>query len=216
MTIKEIEELPVQRVSAPGSHLYLWTTNRYLDLAFHVARRWGFEPITTLVWCKVPKGIGPGGCYSVTTEFVLFCRDRRRAGAAILQARVSAGLGRADLHRLVRGDEPTGIVYRWEADDSVPSPEDWDKLTALLPRLAGVPYPSVVDPGIGRSETTWFRWPRGPHSQKPDAFYDLVGRVSPGPYADLFARAPRLGWDHWGHGYEIAALSAEAGDTDGD
>lgn len=41
------------------------------------------------------------------------------------------------------------------------------------------------------------------HSAKPQAFLDIVERVSPGPYVELFARAPRLGWDHWGHGYEI-------------
>ena len=28
---------------------------------------------------------------------------------------------------------------------------------------------------------------------------------SPGPYVELFARQPRLGWDAWGHGYEIGA-----------
>jgi N6-adenosine-specific RNA methylase IME4 len=40
------------------------------------------------------------------------------------------------------------------------------------------------------------------HSRKPDAFLDLVEHVSPGPYVELFARAPRLGWDSWGKGYE--------------
>lgn len=43
------------------------------------------------------------------------------------------------------------------------------------------------------------------HSEKPSAFMDLVERVSPGPYVELFARAPRLGWDSWGHGYEVAS-----------
>jgi N6-adenosine-specific RNA methylase IME4 len=52
------------------------------------------------------------------------------------------------------------------------------------------------------------------HSVKPDAFGDLIEVSSPGPYVELFARAPRLGWDSWGHGYELP-LSAEAGDTDG-
>jgi N6-adenosine-specific RNA methylase IME4 len=52
---------------------------------------------------------------------------------------------------------------------------------------------------------TAFLWPRvGQHSCKPPAFFDLVERVSPGPYLELFARAPRLGWDHWGHGYELS------------
>lgn len=53
-----------------------------------------------------------------------------------------------------------------------------------------------------RFNTSWFVWPRGPHSQKPAAFMDAVERVSPGPYVELFAREPRLGWDSWGHGYE--------------
>jgi N6-adenosine-specific RNA methylase IME4 len=54
--------------------------------------------------------------------------------------------------------------------------------------------------------TTWFQWPRrGGHSSKPDAFLDLVESWCPGPYVELFARAPRLGWDSWGHGYEIGA-----------
>jgi N6-adenosine-specific RNA methylase IME4 len=45
---------------------------------------------------------------------------------------------------------------------------------------------------------TWFSWPRGRHSEKPDAFFDLVEQVSPGPYLELFARRQRLGWDTWG------------------
>lgn len=37
------------------------------------------------------------------------------------------------------------------------------------------------------------------HSQKPDAFIDLIEQVSPGPYLELFARRQRLGWDTWGN-----------------
>lgn len=56
--------------------------------------------------------------------------------------------------------------------------------------------------------TTWFQWAhqRG-HSTKPAAFGDLVEAWCPGPYVELFARAPRLGWDAWGHGYEIGATA---------
>lgn len=36
--------------------------------------------------------------------------------------------------------------------------------------------------------------PKGDHSAKPDALYEIVERVSPGPYAELFARKPRDGW----------------------
>jgi len=58
--------------------------------------------------------------------------------------------------------------------------------------------------------TTWFDWPLQPvHSQKPDAFLDLVEQWCPGPYVELFCRRPRLGWDSWGHGYELSATSTE-------
>ena len=50
-----------------------------------------------------------------------------------------------------------------------------------------------------RIDTTWFAWPRGEHSAKPEAFLDLVESVSPGPYLELFARRQRLGWDTWGN-----------------
>jgi N6-adenosine-specific RNA methylase IME4 len=45
---------------------------------------------------------------------------------------------------------------------------------------------------------TCFDWPKGRHSEKPDAFYDLVERVSPGPYLEMFARRLRLGWQSHG------------------
>jgi N6-adenosine-specific RNA methylase IME4 len=53
-----------------------------------------------------------------------------------------------------------------------------------------------------RADSSWFAWDRGVHSAKPPAFLDLVEQVSPGPYVELFARSPRLGWDSWGKGYE--------------
>lgn len=45
----------------------------------------------------------------------------------------------------------------------------------------------------------WWEWKRGRHSEKPGPFFDLVERVSPGPYLELFARTKRLGWDAWGN-----------------
>jgi N6-adenosine-specific RNA methylase IME4 len=53
-----------------------------------------------------------------------------------------------------------------------------------------------------KRERNVFTAARCGHSVKPGAFFDLVERVSPGPYVELFARQPRLGWDSWGYGYE--------------
>ena len=50
-----------------------------------------------------------------------------------------------------------------------------------------------------RHSTQWFQWKRGEHSQKPEAFLDLVEETSPGPYLEMFARRQRLGWDTWGN-----------------
>jgi len=38
------------------------------------------------------------------------------------------------------------------------------------------------------------------HSYKPEQFYDLIERCSPGPYLELFARLPREGWTQVGDG----------------
>ena len=46
---------------------------------------------------------------------------------------------------------------------------------------------------------TWFAADRGPHSSKPESFYDLVESCSPGPYLEMFARRRRFGWDTWGN-----------------
>jgi N6-adenosine-specific RNA methylase IME4 len=45
----------------------------------------------------------------------------------------------------------------------------------------------------------WFEAPRRRHSAKPDEFFDLVEKASPGPYLELFARRQRVGWTCWGN-----------------
>jgi N6-adenosine-specific RNA methylase IME4 len=215
MPVEDIAALPVVDLAAPGAHLFLWTTNRYLWAARDVALGWGFEPTQVLVWCKEPIGAAaPGGAFATATEFIVYGRRTikmhrqvERAGVLIRQAREAAGLNRAELHRLVRGGTPTGIVHRWEDDDSLPNERDWERLQAILPSLAGVHRPVVEPPPpreANRVDRNWFKWPRGIHSEKPAAFLDVVEQASPGPYVELFARQPRLGWDSWGWGYEKA------------
>jgi len=59
----------------------------------------------------------------------------------------------------------------------------------------------------------WFQAKRGRHSAKPQSFYRLVAKASPGPYLEMFARCGgasqlagtcqcshcRLGWEVWGN-----------------
>ena len=52
---------------------------------------------------------------------------------------------------------------------------------------------------LGGKETTILEAPRTNHSAKPEAFYELVKRLSPYPIGlDYFARKKRDGWDSYG------------------
>jgi N6-adenosine-specific RNA methylase IME4 len=73
MTIPEIASLPVSDFAEKDSHLYLWTTQGFLEDSFDVARAWGFRPVSTLVWCKPPGGF-VGGVFFSNLEFVVFAR----------------------------------------------------------------------------------------------------------------------------------------------
>jgi N6-adenosine-specific RNA methylase IME4 len=75
MTVAEIAALPVRDLADPaGCHLYLWTTNKYLQEAFGVVRAWGFRYSQLLIWAKTPMGLGPGGTFAQNAEFVIFAR----------------------------------------------------------------------------------------------------------------------------------------------
>src|SRR5437762_14274351 len=55
MELEEIFELPISRLSAARSHLYLWVPNALLAEGLEVMRRWGFTYITNIVWHKIRK-----------------------------------------------------------------------------------------------------------------------------------------------------------------
>lgn len=141
MSIEKIANLKAGRsvadLAAENAHLYLWTTNKYLEASYSIARAWDFKPSVLLTWCKKPRGVGLGDTFRLTTEFVLFCR---------------------------RGN---------------------------------LPHRKIIP-------TTWFEWPRGRHSAKPDEFYQLVESVTPSQWPersdriDIFARKDREGWMVWG------------------
>lgn len=74
MPLHEIASLPISDLAENDSHLYLWTTQKYLCDAYGIARGWGFEVSKALVWCKPPTGFALGGTFGSACEFVLFAR----------------------------------------------------------------------------------------------------------------------------------------------
>jgi N6-adenosine-specific RNA methylase IME4 len=74
MQLAEINAIPVSALAERHAHLYLWIPNAFIEEAYCLVRTWGFQPSTLLVWCKNPMGLGLGGAWAITTEFVLFAR----------------------------------------------------------------------------------------------------------------------------------------------
>ena len=71
MTMDELCELPVANLSNPeGSHLYLWTTNAFIEESHVLARAWGFRPITVITWVK--NKMGTGWYFRGQTEHIIF------------------------------------------------------------------------------------------------------------------------------------------------
>jgi N6-adenosine-specific RNA methylase IME4 len=131
LSVDDIKQLPVEKSAADDAHLYLWTTNKYLEASYSVARAWGFKPSVILVWAKTPRGVGLGDAFKLTTEFCLYAR---------------------------RGSLKERMVV----------------------------------------ERTWFEWARRRHSEKPEAFYEMVESVAHAPFLEMFSRRNRDGWTHWG------------------
>ncbi|HEU5124063.1 MAG TPA: MT-A70 family methyltransferase [Verrucomicrobiae bacterium] len=77
MELKEIMELPIAKLAAAKSHLYLWVPNALLQEGFKVMEAWGFTYKSNLVWYKVRKDGGPDGrgvgfYFRNVTELILF------------------------------------------------------------------------------------------------------------------------------------------------
>lgn len=79
----------IRKVTASHAHLYLWTTNSFMEEALQVVDEWGFDQKTILTWVKVtdePRSlpherdhevsvserIGMGNYFRNTTEHLIF------------------------------------------------------------------------------------------------------------------------------------------------
>ena len=145
MTVDEIKGIPVKDMAAADAHLYLWVTNRYVPDSYDIARAWGFRPVTLLTWCKQPMGLGLGGAFTQTSEFVLFARRGR-----------DVRLKKVDTSWWLWSTR--GIGGRYTANSTKPdgfldlveqvSPEPRAELFARRARLYGWDYP-IGDQSLG-------------------------------------------------------------------
>lgn len=207
MTLDEIAVLPVGEFAAPEAHLYLWTTADHLRATYGIAEGWGFEPMYPLVWCKAPRGLGPGGKFASNVEFVLFCRERYgavRITSYLADCARERGISTRDVNKKMGTSDMAGWwLSRLPHRARVPMWEQWVALKGIVGADdrydADVQLVNEHRHDAAKVDTRWFEWPRGPHSRKPEAFLDMVEQVSPGPYLEMFARRNRLGWDTWGN-----------------
>ena len=77
MTNEEIMSMPINEVTLPKSHLYLWVPNALIETGLEVMKRWGFTYKTNIVWYKIRKDGGPdrrgvGFYFRNVTELLLF------------------------------------------------------------------------------------------------------------------------------------------------
>lgn len=105
-------------------------------------------------------------------------------------------------------EEAYAVVRAW---GFVPKSEIvWEKLTPSgkpwfgMGRTVRAAHESCIIATRGRpkpksrSVRSRFAAAAGRHSEKPEAFYDLIEQLAEGPYAELFARRQRPGWACFG------------------
>jgi N6-adenosine-specific RNA methylase IME4 len=152
---------------APDCVLFLWRCSAMPQEALDLIKAWGFTIKSEIVWEKCrPCGPCKGAGSSVVRGKKTKCR-----GCDGLGMRPFFGMG-----RYVRNSHETCHI----AARGRPQRRNATSARNILSRFKA-PMP------IGANG-------RPIHSAKPDAIHELIERMYPGPYVELFARRHRPGW----------------------
>jgi N6-adenosine-specific RNA methylase IME4 len=165
---------------AKDARLFLWRVAPMQEEALHVMRAWGFgAPVSEVVWAKTMQqdfGI------QALMETLINQAIRHDNTASELVARMPEILAIA--RRLKPG---MGRTFRMSHE------------TCLVGRR-GRPE------RLSKSEKSVFYAPVRKHSEKPEEFFELVERLSPGPYLELFSGGHRRpGWTCLGEAHALPA-----------
>lgn len=52
MSLEDIKNIPIKKISSKNAHLYLWCPNGMIDKGLEVMKIWGFEFKTIITWVK--------------------------------------------------------------------------------------------------------------------------------------------------------------------
>lgn len=72
-TMSEAELAALEIPAADNCHMWLWTTHKFMPMAFRLLKEWGFRYVCTFVWHK-PGGFQPIGLPQYNCEFALYAR----------------------------------------------------------------------------------------------------------------------------------------------
>lgn len=138
MTLADIQALPVSKIAADTSHLYLWVPNALLPDGLAVMQAWGFAYKSNIVWHKIRKdggsdGRGVGFYFRNVTEMILF------------------GVRGKNARTLAPGRSQVNMIQTRKREHSRKPDEQYDIIESCSPG----PYLELFGRGVRNGWATW-------------------------------------------------------------
>jgi len=154
---------------ADDAMLFLWRVSSQVPEAYEVVKAWGFEHKTEIVWQKLTK--------SGKRWFGMGRTLRATHETAIVATR-----GKPEIKlRNIRSVIPFGASEVQLLTPSGVSDIDIDELSMFM---------TAPVPTDGNDDYL--------HSGKPEEFHTIIESLTPGPYAEMYARRHHPGWACFG------------------